>query len=106
MANVSDRNSTDINVHVNDVVKIVDDVATPLFRKDIKQPIDNKCMHFTKNDWYNDNCKDKKTVFNHALNDFRENCSNENRYKLVNARSEYKSTLRTGKYEYDTQHET
>ena len=35
VANVSDRNSTDINVHVNDVVKIVDDVATPLFRKDI-----------------------------------------------------------------------
>ena len=58
---------------------------------------------FTKNDWYNDNCKDKKRVFNHALNDFRENCSNENRYKLVNARSEYKSTLRTCKYEYDTQ---
>ena len=62
MANVSDRNSTDINVRVNDFVKIVDDVATPLFRKDIKQPIDNKYMHFTKNDWYNDNCKDKKRV--------------------------------------------
>ena len=63
MANVSDRNSTHINVHVNDFVKIVDDVATPLLRKDIIQPIDNKYMNFTKNDWYNDNCKDKKRVF-------------------------------------------
>ena len=67
MANVSDRNSTDINVHVNDFVKIVDDDATPLFRKDIKQPIDNKYTHFTKHDWYNDNCKEKNRVFNHAL---------------------------------------
>ena len=103
MANVSDRNSTDINVNVNDFVKIVDDVATPLFRKDNKQPVDNKYTHFTKHDWYNNNCKEKNRVFNHALNDFRENCSNENRYILVNARSEYKSTLRTCKYEYDTQ---
>ena len=67
MANVSDRNSTDINVNVNDFVKIVDDVATPLFRKDNKQPVDNKYTHFTKHDWYNNNCKEKNRVFNHAL---------------------------------------
>ena len=59
-------------------------------------------MHFTKNGQYNDNCEDKKRVFNHTLHDFTENCSNENRYKLVNARSEYKSTLRNCKNEYDT----
>ena len=47
MANVSDRNSTDINEHVNDFVKNVD-VATPLFRKDIKQHVDNKYMRVTK----------------------------------------------------------
>ena len=56
-------------------------------------------MHFTKNGWYNDNCEDKKRVFKHTLHDFTENYSNENRYKLVNARSEYKSTLRTCKNE-------
>ena len=47
MANVSDRNSTDINEHVNDFVKNVD-VATALFRKDIKQHVDNKYMRVTK----------------------------------------------------------
>jgi len=33
---------------VNDFVKSVDDVATPLFRKDIKQHVDNKYMRLTK----------------------------------------------------------
>jgi len=75
LSSVNDRNSTDRNVHVNDFVKIVDDVATLLFRKGIKQLVTNEYVHGTTNDWYNDNCKNK-----YALYHFRDKCSNENRY--------------------------
>ena len=53
--------------------------------------------------WYNEECYEKKRIFYKTLNSYRELPDDENRLKMVEARSKYKALLRKCRFEYDNE---
>ena len=51
--------------------------------------------------WYNEDCFEHKVIFRRMLNKYRELPNDENRLRMVEARSKYKNVLRKYRYEYD-----
>ena len=69
--------------------------------QDVSEP---DCSSFTyKNDapWFTVLCHEKRFYFYQMFNKYRENKTNTNRVNMVKARSEYKTTLRKARYDYD-----
>ena len=56
--------------------------------------------------WYNEECYDQKIVFHRMLNNYRQSSNEENRLKMVEARSKYKALLRQNRYNYDKEKTT
>ena len=55
----------------------------------------------TYNGWFNTDCFEKRSLFYNALNVYRKNKTDENRRKMVSARSQYKSFVRKCKFNHD-----
>ena len=91
---------SDVQSCVSDFVNILHNVSSPLFKKSIKQE-KSKPTITNENPWYNEACHDKKYCFLHMLDKFRNSKTDENRFNMVKARSEYKSEIRKCRYDYD-----
>lgn len=95
-------NASDINNVVNSTVTVLENVAKPLFEKHLSAKKKTTGLNNKKhNPWYNRECEQAKYVFLNNLNIFRQNKCDMTRINLVKSRSDYKSTLRTSKFNYD-----
>ena len=95
-------NASDINNVVNSTVTVLENIANPLFQKHLSAK--NKNIGFNnkkQNPWYNRECEQSKYEFLNNLNIFRQNKCGTTRINLVKSRSNYKSTLRKSKFNYD-----
>lgn len=96
----------EVETCVTDFVRIIDTVASPLFKKKLHVGFDSTSESFkykTDAPWFTDLCHEKRFYFYEKLNKYRENKTNDNRVNMVKARSEYKTVLRKARYEYDKQ---
>jgi exonuclease III len=90
----------DINECVDSFSNILDEVASPLFKRNIG--VNNKDNAvYSDQPWFTEDCHEKRIIFNRMLNRFRLNKSEENRISLVNARSQYKTCIRKCRYDFD-----
>ena len=96
--------SNEVETCVSDFVRIIDTVAAPLFKQRVHDDADGSSFTY-KNDapWFTELCHEKRFYFYDMLNKYRENKININRINMVKARSDYKTTLRKARYEYDKQ---
>jgi hypothetical protein len=76
--------------------KIIEDVASPLFRNQMNDQLRNAIFpdNSNTNRWFNEECFEKRAVFNQMLNTYRQDKCDENRVNLVRARSNYKTCIR------------
>ena len=94
-------NVSDINNVVNSIVTVLENVANPLFQKQLSAKKKNTGLNDKKqNPWYKE-CEQSKYEFLNNLNIFRQNKCDMTRINLVKSRSNYKSTLRKSKFNYD-----
>lgn len=91
--------TNDIDENLCQFYTTIDDICTPLFRKNICTVITDNTL-YSRNKWYDDECKEKQRVFYTCLKYFRSNDCDENRSNMVKARSEYKCIIRSKKFEY------
>ena len=90
-----------INENINGFYKIISEVCDPLFKKNIK-PSNNKTAHSNVDqNWFDDDCKQKRKEFYENLNFYRNDKSGENRLNMNKTRSKYKRTIRNAKYKDD-----
>jgi len=90
----------DIDKHLKSLCEIVDDVCTPLFKKKCSSKSYENDKN--KNEQFFDNeCKDLKTIFYKTLNIFRKQPRDEHRINMITARSQYKNTVRKKKFIVD-----
>ena len=98
------------NCDPDDIITVfsqfITDRANPYFEKHSKQ---TKHYYFThtntteKQQWYNDECKRKRTVYNNALFNFNLTKNNETRKLMLDAKKDYKYYCRSckSKHSYD-----
>lgn len=87
-----------INNSIKNFLNHVDGICKPLFGKENKPSvnnrfsfIDNKHMCPTR---FDETCETKRKCYYQCLNVYRHNKSNENRIHMINARKEYKNSVR------------
>lgn len=86
---------------VSNLVKIIEDVSSPLFKK-VKHDVDSEPLsNIRLNPWYNDECQERKKYFLQMLDKYRNLKNDENRINMVKARTNYKTIIRKYRYEYD-----
>ena len=100
LRNLDNINSNDdIDNCVDCFVDTLDCVCEPLFEKKVPCSIDNKGNDSRTRLLFNEECENKKLEFLDRLNIFR-NCKNdENRNEMVAARTEFKRSVRTYRFE-------
>jgi hypothetical protein len=94
------KSSSDIDKCITDFTYIIDGVASPLFKKDIKHAL-NADSDTSDCKWYPQECFELRNVFHKIFNFNRNNKSDFNRHNAVHARTKYKSCLRKCKIDYD-----
>lgn len=86
-------------------VSTLENCAKPLFLKKLytAKASDSPEIEYSKSNapWFDDECYSKRVVFYRYLNLFRGYKSDENRINMVNARSNYKMSLRKARLRYD-----
>ena len=88
-----DKNS--VNRAVNDFVTILNDVATPLFKKKTyKNEGSFNVRHSSRAKWFDDECHEKKQLYNEALRQFNIYKTLDTRHVLCDRKKEYKKTVR------------
>ena len=84
---------------------LLEDVASPLFKATSNNTNVNASERLFNdknlNPWYDEHCIEKKHYFLRMLDKYRVSKDDVSRIGMVKARSEYKSTLRKCRYEYD-----
>lgn len=83
-------------------VDILEHCGSP-FYKHIFQPNDEPESNHKNQPWYTDVCREKKSIFYERLNRYRNDKTELNRLAFVTARSDFKSTLRNCRFEYNQQ---
>ena len=100
-------NGDEIESCVSSFVHIIDEVATPLFKKTFtKSDTDESSNSFTYKDdapWFTETCRIKRFNFYQTLNKYRELNNDCSRINMSKARSEYKTAMRKARYDYDRQ---
>ena len=76
--------------------------ATAKISHKIDSPKDNRINM----SWYSEECEDKRHYFLHLLNEYRQNDSNENRKRMVQARTLFKSCARKCRLNHDKEQTT
>jgi hypothetical protein len=97
--------ASDIYECITAFSNIIDGIASPLFKKDIKHTLnadsDTSASHIVDCKWYTQECFKLKNIFHKMLNVYRNNKSDFNRQNMVHARTKYKSCIRKCKMDYD-----
>ena len=105
MLNTKIRNCTErgsINECLSEFVQVIDDAASGMFKPNkVSSVSENSFSEKNDSPWFSDECHEKRYNFLIWLDKYREIQSDETRINMVKARSEYKSTIRKCKYEYD-----
>ena len=95
----------DANECLSEFTSLLEDVASPLFKATSNNTNVNASERLFNdknlNPWYDEHCIEKKHYFLRMLDKYRESKDDVSRIGMVKARSEYKSTLRKCRYEYD-----
>ena len=94
-----------IDENVSNFVNLMENVCYPLFVKMFKSP-ENGFSHqnSTKspnNPWFDEECQILRDRFYTKLNIYRENKSDVNAKKMINAQSNFKNLMRKKRYIYD-----
>ena len=93
------------NKCLSEFTSLLEDVASPLFKATSNNTNVNASERLFNdknlNPWYDEHCIEKKHYFLRMLDKYRESKDDVSRIGMVKARSEYKSTLRKCRYEYD-----
>ena len=105
MLNTKIRNCTErgsINECLSEFVQVIDDAASGMFKPNkVSSVSENSFSEKNDSPWFSDECHEKRYNFLIWLDKYREIQSDETQINMVKARSEYKSTIRKCKYEYD-----
>jgi hypothetical protein len=88
--NVNNVNSSsDIDECIKDFSNIIDGVASPLIKKDIKHTLnadsDTSASHIVDCKWYTQECFELRNIFHKMLNVYQNNKSDLNRQNMVHA---------------------
>ena len=101
---VDDASSTnDIDVSISAFSDLMYKVCDPLFSTTKHANKSNDTKENTEQYSFDRTCSDKRKTFYRCLNIFRKNKNDENRSNMVNARTEYKNTVRKFNFERDKQ---
>ena len=99
--------SNDIDKSLNTFVSFIEKCASTLFLHQLKRSncqiadtveLSKKCGNVP---WFNEDCADLRCSFYTCLNLYRGDKSDENRIKIVQARSQYKTCIRKARLAYD-----
>ena len=101
--NVNRRDRRSVNGAVCDFVNVINDAASPLFRKcaNIQQNVHNRVNRATRAKWFDNECREKKSVYVDALKTFNLDKSAENRQNLCDKKSAYKNLIRRKRRMYE-----
>ena len=96
----NDKNS--VNMAVNNFLTILNDVATPLFKTTTyKKDGCFNVKYSTRAKWFDDECREKKELYNVALRQFNTYKTVDTRYVLCDDRKkDYKTTVRRKRRAY------
>ena len=83
----------------------IGNICDPLFKRNIQHGTTSTNTSKMNNKWYDGECTEKRKEFFSHLNNYRTNESAENRSSMTKSRTEYKTLLRSKRYQYD-KHET
>ena len=98
------ESAIDIDSNLNEFYTVINDVCSPLFKVNTHAHPNkswSNCQTKGKQEWYDDECKDKQNAFYENLNAYRLAQTDESRIAMTTARAEYKTTLRNKRYSYD-----
>ena len=91
----------DINSSVSSFQGVMESVCAPLFKRNIKHSTDEYTLNESKQSWFSDGSREKRSLFYRHLNIYRKNKHDcVLRRNMVNARSEYKKVLRHCRQEH------
>lgn len=101
--NINRRDRRSVTDAVCDFVNVINDVASPLFRKQVNaQPDGNfRVNRSTRAKWFDNECREKKVVYNEALKMFNLNKSAVNRQDLCDKKKAYKTFIRRKRRRYE-----
>jgi hypothetical protein len=99
LSNMQDKTQIDENLQT--FYLVIDEVCSPLFRKNVKSNKVAKPITKISQPWYDHACKEKQKHFYDNLNIFRNEQSDSSRINMVSSRSDYKEFIRQRKRSYD-----
>ena len=90
-------NLHEIDENISSFYSVMNEVCSPLFKKDVNHLRTSQEPTKLKQPWYDIDCKSKQKEFYTNLNTYRNNKSNENRIAMTKSRTEYKNLINNKK---------
>ena len=85
-------NCSEVDDNINNFYNYMTNIVDPLFKKNIKR--NNSRLNTNKNEWFDNECDDKRKIFHRNLRYYSKEKSDENRHNMTEARSNYKTCIR------------
>ena len=101
IVNCSNVNTDFVNDIVLEITNVFNDVASDMFSRKISHNIDSLKDNRINMSRYSEECEDRRYDILHLLNEYSQNDSNENRKRMVQARTLLKSCARKCRLNHD-----
>ncbi|MEW8548380.1 MAG: reverse transcriptase family protein, partial [Candidatus Thiodiazotropha sp.] len=98
------QSGQDIDENISNFVNVMSEICDPLFAKTVRIGSENnKYTSFKENNqpWFDQECSNKREIFYLELNNFRINKNTQTQTRLVEARKNFKLTIRRKRFNYD-----
>jgi hypothetical protein len=91
----------DIDTNIGQFLSLIDQVCEPLFKVNLSNHSFNPKFKDEKHQqWFDEECKQKRNTFYNCLDAYRFENNNINRVNMCKSRSEYKNTIRRKRYAF------